>query len=186
MTEPPILTTARLVLRPIRVDDAPSLFPVLSDAEIMLYWSSGPHATVEETRSYLAAPDEIGERETWAICLTHDDGARGWVTANGRRPGVAEIGYILDRALWGQGIAGEAVSRMLDHLFAEKGLRKVLADTDPENEASHSLLERLGFTREGYLREEWETHIGVRDTLLWGLLKREWEERRANRGSAAT
>ena len=47
------------------------------------------------------------------------------------------------------------------------------ADVDPDNSASRRLLERLGFLLEGILREEWETHIGVRDTALYGLLKEE-------------
>lgn len=65
---------------------------------------------------------------------------------------------------------------VLDRLFAE-GQRRVFADTDPENRASRALLERLGFALEGVLRAEWETHIGVRDTALYGLLAREWRGR---------
>ncbi len=52
--------------------------------------------------------------------------------------------------------------------------RRVMADTDPDNIGSIKLLEKLGFQREGYLREEWETHIGVRDSLIFGLLRNEW------------
>jgi RimJ/RimL family protein N-acetyltransferase len=50
----------------------------------------------------------------------------------------------------------------------------VFADTDPENIQSRGLLERMGFKLEGYLRGEWETHLGVRDTTLYGLLREEW------------
>ena len=48
------------------------------------------------------------------------------------------------------------------------------AFTDPENAASVALLGRLGFKLEGQLRGEWETHIGVRDSLIFGLLAEEW------------
>ena len=51
---------------------------------------------------------------------------------------------------------------------------KAVADTDPDNIGSNRLLERLGFKLEGHLRAEWETHIGVRDSLIWGLLAAEW------------
>jgi RimJ/RimL family protein N-acetyltransferase len=54
----------------------------------------------------------------------------------------------------------------------------VFADTDPENAASIALLERLGFRREGLLRGEWETHIGVRDSVILGLLRDEWRSAR--------
>lgn len=63
---------------------------------------------------------------------------------------------------------------MLDLLFREEGVRRVFADTDPDNAGSNQLLKRLGFTLEGRLRGDWETHIGVRDTNLWGLLAAEW------------
>jgi RimJ/RimL family protein N-acetyltransferase len=62
-----------------------------------------------------------------------------------------------------QGYAGEAIGRMLDHLFAERGLRRVSAECDARNEASVRLLERLGFRRERHLRAstwskgEWTT-----------------------------
>jgi RimJ/RimL family protein N-acetyltransferase len=86
---------------------------------------------------------------------------------------VTEIGYILFRAHWGKGIVTEAVAALIDLLFAE-GQRRVFADTDPDNKASIAVLQRLGFTLEATLRAEWETHIGVRDSLIWGLLEDEW------------
>ena len=101
----------------------------------------------------------------------------GFVSAGARRPGVTEIGYLLGQDAAGQGIAAEAVSAVIDRLFAE-GDRRVFADTDPDNARSIALLRRLGFTLEGRLRGEWETHIGVRDSLILGLLRDEW------RGSA--
>jgi RimJ/RimL family protein N-acetyltransferase len=65
------------------------------------------------------------------------------------------------------------VARLIDVLF-EEGHRRVWADTDPDNAASNRLLERLGFTLDGRLRGEWHTHLGVRDALIWGLLRDEW------------
>ncbi|RYD51570.1 MAG: N-acetyltransferase, partial [Sphingomonadales bacterium] len=90
-----------------------------------------------------------------------------------RQGNVTEIGYALARAHWGLGYAAEAVTRMIGQIFDE-GQRRIYADTDPDNAASRALLERLGFKLEGYLRAEWETHIGVRDTTLYGLLREEW------------
>jgi len=81
---------------------------------------------------------------------------------------------MLARAHWGGGIAAEAVGVVIDRIFAE-GQRRVFADTDPDNRPSRALLERLGFRLEGLLRAEWETHIGVRDTTLYGLLADEWK-----------
>jgi RimJ/RimL family protein N-acetyltransferase len=174
VSETPILTTGRLRLRPLGVEDADALFPTLSDAELMTYWSSAPHTSVEETRAYFAPRVDRDGWRCWGITLAGDDTAIGWVAAGEKRQGkVTEIGYILARAHWGKGIAREAVSAVIDRLFAE-GQRRVFADTDPENVASIALLERLGFQREGLLRGEWETHIGVRDSVILGLLEDEW------------
>jgi ribosomal-protein-alanine N-acetyltransferase len=49
------------------------------------------------------------------------------------KPDVKEIGYILRRDQWGQGMAREAVSRVIDHGFEDLNLRRIFADTDPEN-----------------------------------------------------
>jgi ribosomal-protein-alanine N-acetyltransferase len=110
----------------------------------------------------------------WAI-TAGDDAALGWVILIDGKPDVKEIGYILRRDQWGTGIAREAVTRVIDHGFGEMGLRRIFADTDPENPGSIGLLERLGFQREGRLRGEWETHIGVRDSLIYGLLRDDWK-----------
>lgn len=169
--------TERLLMRPLRVDDADALFAADNDAELMRYWSSGPHADVAETRAYLAPRFDKDDWRSWAITLRSGDRVIGTVSAGQRRAGVVEIGYLLARSAWGRGYAREAVSGLIDLLLRDEGNRRVFADTDPDNVASNALLSALGFRREGHLRAEWETHIGVRDTILWGLLAKEWTDR---------
>lgn len=170
----PTLTTARLVLRQLREDDAAALFPVLSDPEVMTWWSSGAHTSPAETADYVKGNAAEGQGYLcWAI-TSGDDTALGWVILIDGKPDVKEIGYILHRGHWGRGIVREAVARVIEYGFDELKLRRVFADTDPENAGSIGLLERLGFQREGHLRGEWETHIGVRDSLIYGLLRDEW------------
>ncbi len=168
-----VLETARLILRPRTLDDAEALHAAFADAELMRYWSSPPHASVEETRADLAR--ESPEWRRWAITLKGGgDVAIGVVAAGEKRQGnVTEIGYMLAREHWGSGIAREAVSAVIGQVFAE-GQRRVFADTDPDNAASRAMLERLGFRLEGCLRGEWETHLGVRDSVIYGLLREEW------------
>lgn len=168
----PVLETARLRLRPRAPDDAEALHPAFADHELMRWWSSAPHDAIEQTRAHLA--ESSPEWRSWAITRKGDDTAIGFVAVGEKRQGnVSEIGYMLLRDHWGAGIAAEAVRGVIDQLFAE-GQRRVFADTDPDNKASRALLERLGFRLEGILRGEWETHIGVRDTTLYGLLREEW------------
>lgn len=172
----PVLTTKRLRLRARTTRDADALFPSYADPVLMHWWSHAPHESVEQTRHDFSKT--AGEWRCWAITFKGgDDTAIGFVAAGERRQGnVTEIGYMLAREHWGAGIAREAVSRVIDHLFRTEGQRRVFADTDPENLPSRALLERLGFKLEGLLRAEWETHIGVRDTTLYGLLREEWVE----------
>jgi len=68
----------------------------------------------------------------------------------------------------------EALQALLDFGFGELDLNRIEADIDPRNSASARTLERLGFTKEGYLRERWIVGEEVSDTALYGLLRREW------------
>ncbi len=175
----PTLKTSRLVLRQLVVQDAVELFKTLSDDEVMRYWSSGPHQNLEETKSYISwNADADADHKCWAI-TTDDELAMGWVILLPHHKGSFELGYILGREHWRQGYIAEASAAVLDYAFTELATRRVMADTDPDNVASIGLLEKLGFQKEGYLRGEWETHIGIRDSLIFGLLRDEWEARRA-------
>ena len=169
------IETARLRLRPRTIDDADARHVNFTDPEIMRWWSDAPHTSIEQTRAMFAKARP--EWRCWSITLKGNDTAIGFVAAGEKRQGnVTELGYFLARDHWGGGIAAEAVSAVIDRLFAE-GQRRVFADTDPDNAPSRALLEKLGFKLEGYLRGEWETHIGVRDTTLYGLLRDEWRAR---------
>lgn len=173
----PSFETDRLTMRPQAIEDAGALHEAFRDEATMRYWSSAPHVDLEQTHAYLAARmDQPGQRG-WVMTLKGSDRVIGTLWAGERRTGVSEIGYMLVPSATKQGFAREGVSRLLDLLFREEGHRRVFADTDPDNRPSNALLQSLGFTLEGRLREEWETHIGVRDTLLWGLLADEWNAR---------
>lgn len=164
--------SARLVLRAPDPADAPALHEAYCDPRVMRFWSSPPHGSVDETVAYVT-PQANDQWRQWAIVEKSTGRAIGTLAAGERRRGVMEVGYLLSAAASGQGYAREAVSALIDVLFAE-GARRVFADTDPENARSIALLEGLGFQREGLLRAEWETHIGVRDSVIWGLLWDEW------------
>ena len=169
----PVLSSNGIVLRPLVTQDAAAAHRFLSDEEVMRYWSSGPHVHLAETERYIVGNCAGGAYESWAI-TRKDDFAIGWVNFTQRRSGVHEIGYILARDAWGLGIAHEALRLAITHIFGTLDARRLFADADPDNIASIGLLERLGFTCEGRLRAEWQTHIGVRDSLVFGMLSGEW------------
>jgi len=102
-------------------------------------------------------------------------GMTAYINADGAR-GVIEIGnsYIVPR-LRGTGLNGRVKRLMIDHAFAE-GFRRIEFRVDQRNARSQAAVARLGAVREGVLRQERVTWTGhVRDTVLFGLLRDDWQ-----------
>jgi RimJ/RimL family protein N-acetyltransferase len=89
-------------------------------------------------------------------------------------PRTAEIGYSLNPSHWGQGLAFEATSRLLDLAFTGLELHRLMAYTAQDNLRSQHLLERLGFRLEGRTLESYEVDGVWIDEFQYGLLEREW------------
>ena len=180
----PIRTT-RLVLRPPERDDAQALFSIFSDPEVMRYWSTPPWQSLDDATTCIER-DRAAQVDGSSLRLLLEPAAGGpvvgaisllgFVEASRR----AEVGYILSRAAWGRGLIHEALGALLEHAFAKLSLRRIEADIDPRNERSARVLERLGFVREGFLRERWLVGDEVSDTAFYGLLAREWRAGSAN------
>jgi RimJ/RimL family protein N-acetyltransferase len=150
----PTLETPRLRLRWLTEADLGELFEIFSHAEVMRFWSSPPLADAAAAAQLLEKIHRsFAERSLfqWGIARRTDDRVMGTCTlfhveAEHRR---AEIGYALGRAHWRQGYMNEALSALLDFAFAELGLHRVEADTDPRNANTNSTLDSHGFQREG-------------------------------------
>jgi ribosomal-protein-alanine N-acetyltransferase len=80
------------------------------------------------------------------------------------------LGYWIDRAVAGRGLASLAVALVCDHAFGPVGLHRLQADIRPENARSQHLVERLGFTREGLLRSYLDIDGAWRDHYTYALL----------------
>lgn len=173
------IQTPRLVLRPLEPSDAPALFAIFSDPAVMRFWSTPPWASLADAHALIARDQAAMADDTYirlGIAHRADDALIGHCTlfdldAQCRR---AELGYGLARSAWGNGYLQEAVTALLDFGFDQMGLNRVEADTDPRNAASVRSLDRLGFVREGLLRERWIVAGEVSDTALYGLLRRDW------------
>ena len=74
-----------------------------------------------------------------------------------------------------KGYMHEALQSLLEFAFEAMKLRRLEADVDPRNKPSIKTLERLGFQREGYLRERWHVAGEIQDAYFYGLLAREWQ-----------
>ncbi|MCB0080278.1 MAG: GNAT family N-acetyltransferase [Caldilineaceae bacterium] len=91
----------------------------------------------------------------------------------------AEIGYTLARPFHGQGYATEAITRLLQYLFDERGLHRVHASCDTQNAASIRLLERLGMRREAHFVENYWDDGQWTSEYLYAMLAREWKAKAA-------
>lgn len=175
----PIITASRVVLRWIFEDDIDSLYEIFSNPQVMRYWSTVPLPDREAAAALQREIAEGNERETmfkWGIALRDSNKVIGTTTLfnlnldNGR----AELGYAMAHAYWGKGYMNEALKALISHAFEVMKLRRLEADVDPRNAASIRSLERLGFQREGFLRERWHVNGEIQDALFYGLLRREW------------
>ncbi len=144
-----VLTTERLVLRPVTAGDHAVLLAhwTLPDVRRFLFDGEAPSAaevteTIEESVRDFAA----GGYGVWLIEAA--DGA-GLVGTAGLRPledlGL-EIFYSLAPRSWGRGYATEAARAVVDHALGPLGLREVLAEVDEGNAASAAVVKRLGMT----------------------------------------
>lgn len=178
-----VLKTERLILRPLLPDDAEALFRIFSDPQVMRYWSTTPWASVERAEQMIAQDMKAmptGEHLRLAVVVAATDALAGMCTlfaiqAQCRR---AEVGYALGRAFWRKGYMHEALTALLDFGFDTLDLNRVEADIDPRNQASARVLERLGFRKEGHLRQRWIVAGEVSDTGFYGLLRADRDQRK--------
>jgi RimJ/RimL family protein N-acetyltransferase len=148
MTE---LVTPRLRLRRALSTDLDGLHAVFSQPAAMRYWSTPPHADRQQTREWLdgmigAAPDVSDD-----FVVEYEGRVIGKVGC-WRLP---EIGYILHPDHWGRGLATEALTAVIGHIFSTRPIAAVHADVDPRNTGSLRLLARLGFTETHRARRTW-------------------------------
>jgi ribosomal-protein-alanine N-acetyltransferase len=174
----PSLRGERVSLRSPCDGDQADLFALFSSPQVVRYWSVPAWTDLAQADEWLTRQQgfhESGTGLTWAIAHHDDDALIGTASLHAFMPeqARAEIGYTLHPAHWGRGLASDAVRLALRHAFEDLGLRRIEADTDPRNTGSCRLLERLGFVREGLLRERWLVDGELQDTAIYGLLRGE-------------
>jgi ribosomal-protein-alanine N-acetyltransferase len=171
----PELITERLLLRQLNLQDANELFLMRSDERVMQYLDRPRLQSVEEATAFLEkvmAQEVKNEAVTWVITMKGDTRMIGnicyWQIE--KEHYRAEVGYMMHAAYHGKGIMNEALAKVLEYGFNLMKLHSVQANVNPGNMASIKLLERNGFAREAYFKENYFYDGKFLDSAIYSLL----------------
>ena len=175
----PCLQTGRLTLREARIEDAEDVFSFKSDPAVTAPYCTEPHGSVEQARNWIRSLFKgYGAKEhvMWFITLKNEDTVIGACTLwhLDTESSCGELGYELNRSYWGKGLASEATMAVIKYGFMEMSLNRIEACPFKENAPSNRLLEKLGFTLEGHLRQGAYFRGKFHDQSYYGLLREEW------------
>ena len=171
--------TPRLTLRPVRESDLAGLLEINGDAEVTRFlpyatWQSLDDGTAWFKRMEALASTGTGQQ----LVLIRNEDSRivGTVLLFKFEELSArlELGYVLGRHFWRQGLMHEAIASVCEHAFTAMSVRRIEAEVDPGNVASNRLLRRVGFTLEGTLRQRWVAKGVAYDTNFYGCLAEDW------------
>lgn len=173
----PEINTARLHLRRLSEADAAEVFFLRSDPGVMQYIDRPRASRVEDAIKYIHSINEsISKNEAllWGVTLAPNEKVIGYICLwkieleNCR----CEIGYVLHSDYHRKGVMTEALIAVLKHCFEIMELHSIVAQVNPENIASISLLKSLGFVQEAYFKENYFFNGRFMDTAVFTLLEK--------------
>ena len=147
------IQTDRLIVRAFRPDDWRDLFDYLSRPEI---YEFEPGVPIDAEEARVMAVQRSKGRAFWAVEFRAEGRMIGHLYFQPVEPEeleTYELGYIFDPAYQRHGYATEAARALVDDALAGMGVRRVIAQCSPANTASWRVLEKIGFVREGHLRQ---------------------------------
>lgn len=162
--------------------DASDVYRLYADKDAVRYGYAPKMESLDDARHVIDQTISLAKERTifhFGVADRQDDRILGhatlfhWERAHRR----AELGYSIHRTSWGRGLGTEAAAALLTFSFERLDIRRMEADVDPRNGASLRVLEKLGFVREGFMRERWELAGELQDGIFLGLLRREWRAR---------
>ena len=174
----PELQTERLLLRQLVKADAPEVLFMRSDEQVMKYIGKERAKTLEDAEKWVQViQDALDTNEgiTWAIALKEEPGKMIGTIGFWRlmkQHYRAEVGYMLHPAHWNKGIITEAIIQIIRYGFDVMKLHSIEGRINPENIASGVLLEKAGFVREAYFREDFCYEGVFTDTAVYSLLEK--------------
>jgi [ribosomal protein S5]-alanine N-acetyltransferase len=171
----PILTTERLILREITKDDAKEVLYLRSDDEVMRYIDRPRAETIEDALVFMGRVEDGIKNNNginWGMTLKNDNTLIGIISfwriekENYR----AEIGYMLSPRFHRMGLMQEAITVCIDYAFNVLKLHSIQGNINPANTASASILEKNGFVKEAYFKENYYFNGKFLDSIIYSLL----------------
>lgn len=171
----PNLKAERLILREITHDDAERIFACFSNQVVTRFYGQDPLETIDQAKGFVdffAKSFEEKKGIRWGIEIKGEKGLIGTIGFNAWSPKHkrAEIGYEIHPDYWRKGYMSEAVAKILSYGSDALGLTRIGAVVFLENEASNNLLTKMGFEREGILKNYMYQNGEVYDTYVYGFL----------------
>ena len=148
----PILTTERLTLRQLSIDDQQDILALRSDPEINKYLGRQPSKTIEDAINFINKINENVEKNIalyWAISVTKTKTFVGTICLFdfSDDKNSCEIGYELMPKFQGQGLMKEATEVVIEYVFQTLKLNKIVAVTHCDNRNSTNLLTKFNFVK---------------------------------------
>jgi RimJ/RimL family protein N-acetyltransferase len=171
-----ILATPRTQLRPVQEGDFIAFRDMLSDPLTQRFERDDlSEERIRESFTLMLQDrdDPSQTRRRWMILLPPEDAVRGWVHLDLLFPRTREyeIGWLVQREHWGQGIATEAARAVLDFAFRILNAHRVVAFCHAQNAASERIMLKLGMKREGLLRQTRLLNNEWCDELVYAILE---------------
>jgi len=172
------IVTKRLIIREITETDLDAIYDYTKNPEIFKYMPFGPSTHEDATKRIQRLIDKQNQDPRTdfdvAITLKHNEKLIGGCRLKKVSDIEGRVGYILAREHWGNGYATEAAKTLTEYGFDELGLHRVYATVHPENAASIRVLEKVGMSYEGRLREDTVYDGNYGDSLVYSILEQEW------------
>lgn len=173
------LTTSRLILRRMDMDDARDIYEYGRDREVARHVLWDAYTSVSEARAYVRCMQKkyrLGDPASWCIELKETGRVIGTIGYMWHQSdhGAAEVGYSLAREQWNRGIMTEALSRVLAYSFEDMQLHRIEAQHETDNPASGAVMRKCGMQREGRLRGRIFNKGRYVDVDLYAMLQEDY------------
>lgn len=174
----PELGSERLFFRKIVASDARDLFYIRSNDDVMRFMDVSRFKSISDAEKMIGSIEESYQNESginWGIVEKHSNIFVGYFGFFRLIPEHcrAEIGYALNAKYWGKGYMNETINRMVRFGFKIMKLHSIEANINPKNEKSKKVLEKIGFKKEAYFRENYLFNDRFLDSVIYSLLEKD-------------